>query len=126
MHEASIVFGLLEIANGAIREHLEKNRLTETPKVREIACQAGLLGGFEIETLKSCFELFAEKTLCEGADLTVEVEPLECVCKECGKQFSLTERRFLCPHCGSINITFSGGHGLVIKEINLFCEEENG
>ena len=83
----------------------------------------GLIACVEAQTLTACFELFAEGTLAEGATLTLNTAPLACRCENCGHAFSLTQRRFVCPACGSENIHFNGGHGLTLQSLRVESEE---
>lgn len=126
MHEASIVQGLLELANSAIGTYMANSDMAKAPLVKEIICQAGLLSCLEPETLSACFEIFAENTFCEGAELIIETAPLKCECENCRREFELTKRKFVCPFCESGQIRFSGGNGLILKEINLYKEEDDG
>ncbi|MBQ7586071.1 MAG: hydrogenase maturation nickel metallochaperone HypA, partial [Desulfovibrionaceae bacterium] len=90
-----------------------------------IICELGLFSCVEPRTLSSCFELFAEGTLAEGAELTLKTEPLSCTCEQCGQEFQETKRQFHCPACGSENIQFDGGHGLMLYSLRVETEEEN-
>lgn len=119
MHEASLAQGLLELVLEAAAAHSGPTIAC----IKEIRCEAGLLAGFEPQTLTDCFLLFAEDTPAAGARLHIETAPLDCVCGECGAKFRLARRRFACPACGSGQIDFRGGHGLVLKAISVESEE---
>ena len=89
-------------------------------KVSEIVCQAGLLACFENKALEDCFEIFAEGSVCEGAKLVINAAPLDCVCDNCGRKFTLKKKNFICPDCESSSVSFKGGNGLELIEMN--CE----
>ncbi len=125
MHEASLVQGLLDIAQNAMREHNEAHPGNRVTRIQEIVCELGLLACVEARTLTACFELFAEGTLAGGATLTLNTAPLACRCESCGHAFSLTQRRFVCPACGGENIHFSGGHGLTLQSLRVESEERD-
>lgn len=124
MHEASLVQGLLEFVLEAYENYNAAGPERRAGAIREIVCGAGLLASFEERTLRDCFELFAEGTPAEGAKLTIRTDPLPCVCDNCGAKFTLEQRRFICPLCGSGNISFSGGHGLELRAINVDSEDK--
>lgn len=119
MHEASLVQGLLKIALKAHADYRAAAPGATPPRIREIICEAGLLACFEAETLKACFEIFAEGTPAEGARLVINTSPLASQCNACGSKFELTTRQFVCPVCQSDQISFSGGNGLVLQAINI-------
>lgn len=124
MHEASLVAGMLDLVLEALNSYNEEHPEKSASKIREIICGIGLLGCVEANTLRACFELYAENTPAENALLSIHTIPLDCVCKDCATRFQLTEKRFICPACGSPEINFRGGNGMIIEAIN--CEEENG
>lgn len=123
MHEASLVQGLIDLAARALESHNSSGHARKARKIRGIKCSYGLLACFEPETLQACFEIFSENTLCEGANLLLELEPLDCRCGTCGRQFFLDSRKFECPFCSGTEINFTGGNGLVLQALEV--EEEN-
>lgn len=125
MHEASLVQGLMRIVQDTLEQFIMNNADKTPPRVREIVCQAGLLASFEPVALQDCFEIFREGTALAGARLTVETAPLHCRCEVCGKEFSLTRRKFSCPACGSDQLQFKGGNGLTLMAIHAE-DNDNG
>lgn len=115
MHEASLVEGLLKLILDYCTEYNKAHPEKPVKKIKSIKCEAGLLANFEIHTLKECFELFSENTICENANLEIKIKPLECNCAKCGYEFLLTKIRFICPKCQSIQINFGPGHGLTLQ-----------
>lgn len=124
MHEASLAQGLLELVLNSLEDYSNKNPGSAELKIREIVCGAGLFAGFEDATLRSCFEMFAEDTPCEGANLKIDVLPLDCVCRGCGEKFQLLKKPYQCPGCGGDELDFSGGSGLTLLAINVDKEDE--
>lgn len=127
MHEASLVQGLLKIALVALQDYsqqhgMEAGESADALRITEIKCQAGLLACFEAETMKACFEIFAEGTPAENAELQIETAPLACKCATCGAAFELRNRKFVCPRCCGEEISFSGGNGLTLLAINVESE----
>lgn len=124
MHEASLVEGMMKIALHAAQEYQLAHPDTPVPRIREIICEAGLLSCFEEETLRACFEIYAEGTSAEQAKLVINRQPLECCCNDCNHSFQLERRHFVCPECASSNIKFSGGSGFLLQAINIDCGED--
>lgn len=123
MHEASLVQGLLNLAERSLEEYNSANPSRKAARIRDIRCTYGLLSCFEPQTLKACFEIFSENTRAEKARLTLQIEPLPCECGNCGASFKLTRRKFICPECGSENLSFTGGNGLTLQAIEV--DEDN-
>lgn len=119
MHEASLVQGLLKIVLDACKQHNDENADKQILKVKKIECEAGLLACFENFALIDCFDIFAENTICESAKLVINTAMLDCICNKCGKNFSINEKKFVCPFCGSIEISFNDGNGLIIKKLDV-------
>lgn len=112
MHEASLVMGILRIVQDEAAKH-------GSPHVMRVTLGMGLLACVEAQTLRGCFEIFAENTIADKAELVIEKIPLKCRCESCAHSFALHKRHFLCPHCGSTDITFEGGHGCTITAMEV-------
>ena len=93
MHEASLAQGLLRVTLESVSAYNQ-----EHPETRALR---------------------AEGTPAEGARLDIEREPLPCMCSSCNTHFELVHRKFVCPHCGSQNISFTGGHGLTLLGLEV-------
>lgn len=124
MHEASIVEGLLHMAIRSVDDYNGSNPDKKAAGIKSIVCEMGPLSCVDPQTLCACFEIFSESTIAEGAKLEIVSLPLKCKCGKCGGDFQLEKRHFICPFCGSGDIKFEGGHGLILKSINVECEEK--
>ncbi len=97
MHEMSLAVSLITI----IREEMEKHGATRLTRVR-IRC--GVIANVVPESLAMAFEIMAQDTPLQGAELLLEEEPLRLACGICGKEFTpgkgLTAQFAPCPHCG--------------------------
>lgn len=116
--------GLIDLAVQTLEKHNSSHSGKKAARIKEIRCSYGLLACFEPQTLQACFEIFSDDTPCEGAALILEQEPLQCRCDSCGREFSLTSRKFECPYCSGSGVSFTGGNGLVLQAIE--AEEESG
>lgn len=122
MHEAALVQGLLRTALRAVEDHNARPHARRAGRLTRLTCRLGLLSCVEAETLRACFELFAEGTPAEGAELVLETAPLDCRCEGCGAHFALERRHFVCPACGGERLHFQGGHGLTLMGIDVEAE----
>ena len=122
MHEAALVQGLLRTALRAVEEHNARPGARRAGRLTRLCCRLGLLSCVEPQSLRACFELFAEGTPAEGAELVLETAPLACRCEDCGATFALERRHFLCPACGGERLQFHGGHGLTLMGIDVEAE----
>ena len=92
MHEYSIVASLIDRVQQEATTH-------GGVRVHRLHVKIGELAGVEIDLLKTAFDTFRERTICDGAELTIntvapawacpsckhEVEPGSILrCKECG------------------------------------------
>lgn len=123
MHEAALVQGLLRTAVRAVEEHNARPGVRRAARISRLNCRLGLLSCVEPETLRACFELFAEGGPAQGAELVLETAPLDCRCDECGATFALTRRQFVCPVCSGERLHFSGGHGLTLMGLDVEAEK---
>jgi len=110
MHETALVAGILRIVSEEAARH-------GAERVTRVRLQVGLLAALEPVTLTSCFALWAEGTVAEGAGLEVETVPMRGTCLACGRDFALVTRRFVCPSCGGNDLDLTGGNEMIIAAI---------
>jgi hydrogenase nickel incorporation protein HypA/HybF len=117
MHEFSIVSSLMSLIEDYARRHNAK-------KVTKVVVGIGVLSGVEPDLLKIAFDTFKEKTICEEAQLVLEIEEVTLKCRDCGVQ-SQPEGKFSrkCPHCGSLNTEIISGQDLRLKSLELELED---
>lgn len=108
MHEASIVHGLMGILEREAAEH-------GVTRIVRVKLRIGRLRAVEPQALAACFELFAEGTAAEGAELVVDHVPARGRCAGCGHDFVLEGFRALCPACGGAEVTLTGGRDLCVE-----------
>jgi len=78
MHEYSIVQALLE----RVQEQVEAHGASA---VHSLTVRIGELSGVEIDLLRSAYELFRERSTCEGAELKVVPVVARWGCPDCGR-----------------------------------------
>lgn len=107
MHEASIVSGLMQV----LLVHAAKHDVLH---VSRVTVKVGKLRSVEPRALIGCFELFAEGTIAEGAELIVESVPIRGRCGDCGAEFEISGFVFRCVHCQGSQISLLSGEELYI------------
>lgn len=120
MHEAAIASSILRIV---LESAANYSTLDAPLRVTEVSLQLGMLSCLEAKTLQRCFEIMAEGTAAEGADLKVATRPLAGQCPDCG--VVRTDRRgFDCPLCGKAGVEWQGGHEKLVRSIKVAQSEE--
>jgi len=112
MHEMSIAQSLVDI----LKEEMVKNNARVLKSVR---LNVGQMSAVVPDSLSFCFQVITKETELEGAELVMEVIPLEGLCKECKETFEIKDYAFQCPHCGSKEIETIAGQDLSIVEIEV-------
>ncbi|MBI4983866.1 MAG: hydrogenase maturation nickel metallochaperone HypA [Rhodocyclales bacterium] len=108
MHETAIVQGLMRILTRQAAAH-------RIERVSRVTVKVGRLRAVEPQQLKSCFEMFAEGTLADGAELVVDEVGVRGRCKDCGSEFDVPRFRFECPTCGGTRVEVTRGQELYIE-----------
>jgi hydrogenase nickel incorporation protein HypA/HybF len=65
------------------------------------------------------FELLAEGTPVEGAELEIEQVPAQGRCRACGLEGRLGGFPLLCPECGSFDLEILEGEELSVESLEL-------
>jgi hydrogenase nickel incorporation protein HypA/HybF len=108
MHEMAIVEGLMRILEKQAAQHGASRIVRVTVKV-------GRLRAVEPQQLAACFEMFAEGTVAEGAQLVVDEVAVRARCKGCGAEFEVPRYRFECPTCTGGDVDVIAGQELYIE-----------
>lgn len=111
MHETAIVTGLIRILEQQAARH-------GAQRVSRVIVKVGRLRAVEPQQLRSCFALFAEGTVAEGAELHIEELPVRARCKACGREFDVPRYRFECPGCGGSDVDVTQGQELYIESFD--------
>lgn len=87
-------------------------------RVARVNLEIGKLSGVVPDSVRFCFDLVAQDTALEGAQLDI-VEPFgRGVCRCCGDESELGEVVVLCP-CGSADVEVLSGQQMRIKSVEL-------
>jgi len=116
MHETAIVTGLIRI----IETHAARYGTTHVSKVR---LKVGRLCAVEPQQLCSCFEMFAEGTVADGAELIIDLLGVRGRCRACATEFDIPRYRFVCPDCAGNDIEVIQGQELYIESFEADNEK---
>ncbi|MCA9633574.1 MAG: hydrogenase maturation nickel metallochaperone HypA [Myxococcales bacterium] len=87
--------------------------------VRVVRLKIGSFAGVELQALRFCFELCAEGTLVEGAELAIE-EIAGCgECGECGARVSLDSPIAICPCERRARLKVVSGDELMLESMEV-------
>lgn len=112
MHEMAIVDSLFQIINVKVKEH-------QIRKVLKVKLKVGEMTAVEDMTLTACFEVYAQNTVVEGAELVIERVPLQGKCRQCTKVFQVHNYNFQCPQCESRSVEIVAGRELYIENLEV-------
>jgi hydrogenase nickel incorporation protein HypA/HybF len=109
MHELSIAESVVRIAD----------RHAGGRPVAKVELRVGHLRQVVPSALQFAFELVAQGTAVEGAELAMEEVPAAGVCRSCGAEGSLEGFPFACPACGGLDMEVIRGEELLVESLEL-------
>jgi hydrogenase nickel incorporation protein HypA/HybF len=112
MHEYSIIQSMIATCKRVIKEH-------DAGKITKIYVTAGKMSGIDPHFLEQSYEFFREDTVCENAEMIIEVEEVEAVCNDCQQLFQVDKFNFTCPACGGNSVEVVKGKTLQITHIEV-------
>ena len=113
MHELSIAYNLVEIADEAARK-------AGAVRVKVVYLRLGALAGVVEDALRFGFPVAAVGTLVEGAELRIEPVAVQVQCDHCAAPRTLTPPyAFRCPVCGQPAVKLVQGRELQIESIEI-------
>ncbi|WP_328394585.1 hydrogenase maturation nickel metallochaperone HypA [Nocardia sp. NBC_00416] len=111
MHELAITQSVVD----AVCEHAAGRR------VYSVTVEVGALTAVVPEAMRFCFELAAEDTVAEGANLDIRCVPGAAQCRSCGADFIVTDLLLICA-CGSADVEVRAGRELRIRSMEVSRE----
>lgn len=112
MHETALVSGLIRL----LETHAARHGATHISRVR---LKVGRLRAVEPQQLRLCFEMFAEGTIAEGAELLIDELGVRGRCRNCAAEFAVARYRFVCPSCAGSDIEVTQGQELYIESFEV-------
>ena len=116
MHEYPVTVQIVDIASESARKN--------NGRVRRIDLVVGEDSGFIGESIQMYFDVIAEGTLCEGAQLFIEGVKPQLRCEKCGKHFERKRFSFQCPYCGGDGEPTPIGKEFYVKSVELEVEDQ--
>lgn len=112
MHEATIVAALMEIVLHQARQH-------GVTRVTRVNIKVGHLKAVEPQSLRACFDAFAEETVAEGAELVIDHVAARARCQNCGAETVIDRFHFQCGRCGGQDLTLTAGQELYVESFEV-------
>lgn len=112
MHEYSIVQSLLQ----SCEEHAAAN---DSEQVTKVVVKIGTLSGVEPDLLETAFNTFKEKTVCDGCDFVMNIQPIVIECFDCETQSTLHKNEFCCPNCQSNKVKVIDGEDMFLMSLEM-------
>jgi hydrogenase nickel incorporation protein HypA/HybF len=109
MHELSIAQAIVGIA----AQHAAGRR------VYRVELKVGHLRQVVPSALEFAFELVAQGTPLEGAELQIAEVPAVGLCRQCGTESALDGFPFRCEACGGLDLTVIRGEELLVHSLEL-------
>jgi hydrogenase nickel incorporation protein HypA/HybF len=109
MHELAIAESVVRIAC----DHAGGRRVTK------VELKVGHLRQVVPDALAFAFELVAQGTAAEGADLEIEEVPAGGRCRECGTETVMSGFPLQCEGCGSLDVELERGEELLVDALEL-------
>ena len=108
MHELALTQDLVDL----IAEHCAGRTVTR------VVLEVGKLAAVVPDAFRFCFELCAEGTPAEGAELEIVELPGRALCRDCGQECELNSVFERCP-CGSLSLELLSGEQLNLREVEV-------
>ena len=112
MHELSIACGIVRAAADEAARH-------GAARVVKLDVVVGALSGVEPGALEFCFPAAAAGTVCEGAELAIEVEPATGRCDQCATTSEVRDFMSPCPNCGAWPLGLEGGRAMTLRALEV-------
>ena len=112
MHELSIVNSLIDLCEQNAKIHNAK-------KITKVYVKIGKLSGIEPHFFHITFDTFKQNSICENAELIMNIEGLKIACFECGSISELDINEFVCPKCKSIEIKTIEGEDMMLQSLEM-------
>lgn len=112
MHEYSVVQALLE----QIEIIADEN---DAKQVTKVVVKIGVMSGVEPHLLEIAFNTFKEKTICDGAEFVMNIQPVTIICLDCNMHSELEVMHYRCPQCESLNIKIVDGEEMYLMTLEM-------
>jgi hydrogenase nickel incorporation protein HypA/HybF len=114
MHELSIADAVVQVA----LRHAAGRR------VHKVELKVGYLRQVVPSALEFAFQLVADGTLLEGAELVIDEVPAQGHCRACQTDMTMSGFPLQCARCGGIDVELVAGEELLVDALELEQDEE--
>jgi len=112
MHEYSVVQALLEQIETIAKEN-------DATTVTKIIVKIGVMSGVEAHLLEIAFNTFKEKTVCDGAEFVMNIQPITIRCNGCNEVSELQKVHYCCQKCDSTNVEVIDGEEMFLMSLEM-------
>lgn len=112
MHELSVTQSLLEIA-------LRHAQQSSARRILGLNIVIGQLATIVDDSVQFYWDMIAEDTIAEGAQLNFRRIPVELLCQECNRRYTPGPEDLACPDCQSANIIIVAGKEFFLELIDV-------
>ncbi|HST54377.1 MAG TPA: hydrogenase maturation nickel metallochaperone HypA [Solirubrobacteraceae bacterium] len=109
MHELSIAAAIVDVA----ARHAAGRRVVR------VEVKVGHLRQVVPDSLHFAFDLVAQGTALDGAELAIEHVPAAGCCRDCGERTVLDGFPLCCAQCGSLDVEVLQGEELLVDALEL-------
>jgi hydrogenase nickel incorporation protein HypA/HybF len=101
-------------------ELCEKNaKANNAQKILKVDVKIGKLSGIEPHFLKLTFDTFKAKTVCDGAELAINIQNVVIKCLSCGAKSELSNNEFICKNCGGNDVKVEDGEDMLLMRLEM-------
>jgi hydrogenase nickel incorporation protein HypA/HybF len=112
MHEVSLLENTLELA-------LSYAQQQGATQIHQLTLRVGQLSGVIPEALQFAFDIVAQGTIAEKAQLLIETIPAICYCQTCQQDFQPTDWIYECPTCHQLCTELLQGRDLELVSLEV-------
>lgn len=112
MHEYAVTKSFVDIVIKEAEKH-------SAGKVSRITLVIGELSSIIDDSVRLYFDLIAEGTITEGAELVFKRVKAEFFCKNCQLNFEKPSKGFDCPKCGNLGVPTDVGKEFYVESIEI-------
>lgn len=112
MHEMALCQGVIDL--------IDQQRVTSPfAAVRRVVLEIGALGHVDPQALHFAFDVCANDTVAQGAELEILEIPAKGWCMDCSVPITIDDRVDGCPQCGSGSVIIEQGEEMRLKELEV-------
>ena len=105
-----------------IRANIKQYKLS---KITKVIVRVGEMTCINDDALRFAFQVFAQDTIAEKAELVINIVEARTKCKNCGYVFKATYTEKSCPLCSTYSDNIINGYELFLDEIKGETYEDN-